>query len=786
MESDTTSLQGTAPVAAEPPDEPVRLGLALSGGGFRATLFHLGVLTRLAEMDLLRHLHVISAVSGGSVIAAHYMLLLKRALESSGSGSLTRDAYIELVKRLRKELAGALRHQPRNQLLSNPGFNLRMLAPGWTSDRTNMSQRMADLYQRLLFREGTRQLGNQDPEALDQGVRLSDMLVKLPGLEAAGGALNFNERNPTDCVPQLVLNAATLNTASRFTFTFKEVGDELLGYVRIDERELLAACRKALDTWTPDMGAEGIPAELLRDRPRIAEHLALWRDANPLREGKASWLERMRKPPVGDRPVPLAEAPRARPPVSLAVRDLTEHLEDTRRFLEAPLAVLHAAKVAAWYLVTDAVWRPHAGEPATGPIRRGGRTREQHRRRFWAAIRDIDQAMAARVHPKSIAVGPETADEKHWYELAFDFYLFRTAQNLDLASPREIRLPTAVQASANFPPVFGAMRLNGLYDPARLEALRLSDGGLNDNNGIEALFDARCTHIIASEAGPRPVILPSAGRTRVGMMAQIVENQLWIVRRLLMRTLREQERVRAALVEGKPCVFGPHGNEGLRDLWDRYPVEAVAFFDMETSLSAGVAEQPPQRLPTHPLAREIANLRTDLDGFSELEQEALVYQGYQYCDCFVRRYVYDKLAARLSPPPKLPPKPPPPVAPTPCPTGGAEMEHAKRVLRAGRQRFFRAWKIGGPEGWLCLAATLIGGAILFGLLGLGWWAIERILVRLQYDAFLVRAIAVALSAGLLGYAWFAALLILSGGWLRLDGTLAMRAARKRPPRAATP
>lgn len=31
-----------------------KLGLALSGGGFRASLFHIGVLARLAERDLLR------------------------------------------------------------------------------------------------------------------------------------------------------------------------------------------------------------------------------------------------------------------------------------------------------------------------------------------------------------------------------------------------------------------------------------------------------------------------------------------------------------------------------------------------------------------------------------------------------------------------------------------------------------------------------------------------------------------------------------------------------------
>lgn len=35
-----------------------RLGLALSGGGFRSALFHVVVLARLAELDLLHHLEV--------------------------------------------------------------------------------------------------------------------------------------------------------------------------------------------------------------------------------------------------------------------------------------------------------------------------------------------------------------------------------------------------------------------------------------------------------------------------------------------------------------------------------------------------------------------------------------------------------------------------------------------------------------------------------------------------------------------------------------------------------
>jgi NTE family protein len=42
-------------------------GLAMSGGGFRATLFHAGSLWRLNELGLLRSLSRISSVSGGSI-----------------------------------------------------------------------------------------------------------------------------------------------------------------------------------------------------------------------------------------------------------------------------------------------------------------------------------------------------------------------------------------------------------------------------------------------------------------------------------------------------------------------------------------------------------------------------------------------------------------------------------------------------------------------------------------------------------------------------------------------
>jgi predicted acylesterase/phospholipase RssA len=51
-----------------------KLGLALSGGGFRATLFHLGVVRFLRDAGALRDVTDVASVSGGSILAAHLVL----------------------------------------------------------------------------------------------------------------------------------------------------------------------------------------------------------------------------------------------------------------------------------------------------------------------------------------------------------------------------------------------------------------------------------------------------------------------------------------------------------------------------------------------------------------------------------------------------------------------------------------------------------------------------------------------------------------------------------------
>ncbi len=59
---------------SEPVKHRPRVGLALSGGGYRAAAFHLGTLRKLNQLGLLHKVDVLSTVSGGSIVGASYVL----------------------------------------------------------------------------------------------------------------------------------------------------------------------------------------------------------------------------------------------------------------------------------------------------------------------------------------------------------------------------------------------------------------------------------------------------------------------------------------------------------------------------------------------------------------------------------------------------------------------------------------------------------------------------------------------------------------------------------------
>ena len=120
----------------------------------------------------------------------------------------------------------------------------------------------------------------------------------------------------------------------------------------------------------------------------------------------------------------------------------------------------------------------------------------------------------------------------------------------------------------------------------------------------------------------------------------------------------------------------------------------MAFFQIDSDPNDAL---PVTGVDRHPLWEEIAHTRTDLDGFGRIETDALLYQGYQLGDVFVRRYLGP---APLPAPPRLAGGPPP-IEIGPGPTHVLEAAHA-RLFRALRPN--RWWRVGLLAGATALIA----------------------------------------------------------------------------------
>jgi NTE family protein len=135
----------TEPVELIPTDKPdkqpeVGAALCLSGGGYRAMVFHIGALWRLYEAALLKDLKRISSVSGGSITAGVLALKWKRL--SFDPAKLQNDFVPEVVRPLR-QLAG--------ETIDAESVIVGALLPGRISDR------IAAAYDRHLFNGATLQ-----------------------------------------------------------------------------------------------------------------------------------------------------------------------------------------------------------------------------------------------------------------------------------------------------------------------------------------------------------------------------------------------------------------------------------------------------------------------------------------------------------------------------------------------------------------------------------------------------------------------------------------------------
>ncbi len=181
-----------------------KVGLALSGGGFRASLFHIGVLARLAEMDMLRHVEVLSCVSGGSIIGAHYYLKLRNLLQEKSDSQITREDYLALVHEMEKEFLDAIVTNPRMRVFSE------ITTLGTRTDR------MGELLDETLYAPIARVAKGTRPILRDLIICPKDTSDFRPKYS------NWRRRNK---VPILILNATTLNTGHNWQFTASFMGE---------------------------------------------------------------------------------------------------------------------------------------------------------------------------------------------------------------------------------------------------------------------------------------------------------------------------------------------------------------------------------------------------------------------------------------------------------------------------------------------------------------------------------------------------------------------------------
>ena len=186
-----------------------KVGLALSGGGFRASFFHIGVLAKLAEMDLLRHIEVISCVSGGSILGVHYYLELQQLLKMRAEP--THADYIRLVQRLERNFLAGVQRNIRLRVMLHPLSTIRLMRR-----ESSTTHRLGEFYEREIYRRVADGNGSK-PRYMD------DLKVTFPDNE--GFNPKYDNWRRSAKVPMLVLNATTLNTCHNWQFTATTMGE---------------------------------------------------------------------------------------------------------------------------------------------------------------------------------------------------------------------------------------------------------------------------------------------------------------------------------------------------------------------------------------------------------------------------------------------------------------------------------------------------------------------------------------------------------------------------------
>ncbi len=194
-----------------------KVGLALSGGGFRASFFHLGVMARLAEIDALRGVEVLSTVSGGSILGAYYYLEVQNLLQTKADHEITRDDYIDVVRRVQKNFLEGVQTNIRMQTLASVKDNWRFIIGNKDYSR---SHRLGEFYESQLYQ---RILDNHV-----EGVSrtMPELRIKPKGEQNSQSFKpKFSNWLRRAKVPAIVLNSTSLNSGHNWQFTAHTMGE---------------------------------------------------------------------------------------------------------------------------------------------------------------------------------------------------------------------------------------------------------------------------------------------------------------------------------------------------------------------------------------------------------------------------------------------------------------------------------------------------------------------------------------------------------------------------------
>jgi predicted acylesterase/phospholipase RssA len=176
-------------------------------------------------------------------------------------------------------------------------------------------------------------------------------------------------------------------------------------------------------------------------------------------------------------------------------------------------------------------------------------------------------------------------------------------------SCRDFPLGSAVVASACFPGGFPPMQVTGLYKDKGW-VVKLIDGGVHDNQGVEGLDNRDCTHLIISDgSGQMPdVKKPSTRLPAVLGRVVSVYGDAEREQRLLELLGRGGTVAFMHLQTGLPAPTMPPLGEGTK--------EEPRLASSDFNVAEGVQ-------------RAHAEVRTDLDAFCEVEAWSLMADAYR-------------------------------------------------------------------------------------------------------------------------------------------------------------